>query len=159
MPNSVSTKGGAVGELTKLPSCSWCDLISSHGKLRIFVTESWVFIKDWALWMGLICYLRTSSVTCCLAIAMQAFSYILTFWRPIPQKMPKASTKFSSFLVKGSSSNLLTNWNKPKTLLGLLQCMIGMHKMLLCLKSLFLSTWKKIESGKIHMQEKRIKVG
>ncbi len=33
---------------------------------------------------------------------------------PMPQKMEKASTKFSSFLVKGRSLNLLTNCEANK---------------------------------------------
>ena len=34
---------------------------------------------------------------------------MLVLLMPMPQKMEKASTKFSSFLVKGRSLNLLTN--------------------------------------------------
>ena len=85
-------------------------------------------------------YLNTSNVTCCFAMASTVFSYMWTLWIPMPQKMANASTKFSSFLVNGKLSNLLTNWNTPKTLFGLLEYMMGMHKMVLCLKSLSLST-------------------
>ena len=85
-------------------------------------------------------YLNTSNVTCCFAIASTVFSYMWTLCIPMPQKMANASTKFSSFLVNGKLSNLLTNWNTPKTLFGLLEYMMGMHKMVLCLKSLSLST-------------------
>ena len=97
-------------------------------------------------------YLNTSKVTCCFAIASTVFSYICTLWIPIPQNMANASTKFSSFLVKGRFSNLLTNWNTPNTLLGLLEYIMGMHKMVLCLNPLSISTsgsnlyhffWKK----------------
>ena len=85
-------------------------------------------------------YLNTSKVTCCFAIASTVFSYICTLWIPIPQNMANASTKFSSFLVKGRFSNLLTNWNTPNTLLGLLEYIMGMHKMVLCLNPLSIST-------------------
>jgi len=81
-------------------------------------------------------YLKTSRVTCCFAIATTVFSYILTLWIPMPQKMAKASTKFSSFLVKGKSSNLLTSWNTPKTRFCLPLYLIGMHKMVL---------WQKLD--------------
>ena len=40
------------------------------------------------------------STTCCLAMATQAVSYILTLEIPMPQKMAKASRKFSSLEVK-----------------------------------------------------------
>lgn len=36
-------------------------------------------------------------------------NYMLVLLMPMPQKMEKASTKFSSFLVKGKLLNLLTN--------------------------------------------------
>ena len=38
-------------------------------------------------------------------MANTAVSYILTLLMPIPQKMAKASTKFSSLEVKGRLSN------------------------------------------------------
>ena len=65
----------------------------------------------------LLFFLICSYLTCCLAMATTAVSYILTLEMPIPQNMAKASTKFSSLLkwhnnletVLTVSSNKLLN--------------------------------------------------
>ena len=98
--------------------------------------------KNIYTWIIFHLYLNTSRVTCCFAITRQVFSYIRTLLMPIPQKMAKAWTKFSSFFVNGKPSNLLTSWNSPSTRFGLLQCIIGIHNIVLCLKSDFSSTLK-----------------
>ena len=102
-------------------------------------------MKQWTIYIYMNMfhlYLNTSRVTCCFAITRQVFSYIRTLLIPIPQKMAKAWTKFSSFFVNGKPSNLLTSWNNPSTRFGLLQCIIGIHNIVLCLKSDFSSTLK-----------------
>lgn len=78
-------------------------------------------------------YDKTSNVTFCFAIATIAFSYMYVLWMPIPQKMAKASTKFSSFFVNGRSLNLLINCITPIILPD--EFLIGMQSSVLCLKS------------------------
>ena len=104
------------------------------------------YIKTWIVYtQSYFLYLKTSRVTCCFAIATTVFSYIRTLWIPIPQKMPKASTKFSSFFVNGRSSNLLTSWKTPKTRLCFPVYLIGMQRIVLWRKLLPLSTlWNRI---------------
>lgn len=43
------------------------------------------------------------------------FYYILVLWIPIPQKIAKASTKFSSLVENGSPSNLLMSYKRRPT--------------------------------------------
>ena len=72
--------------------------------------------------------------TCCFAMATQAVSYILTFEMPIPQKIAKASRKFSSLEVNGRSWSLLTSWNTPRTRPGEEEYLMGMASTDLCWK-------------------------
>lgn len=65
-------------------------------------------------------------------------THMLVLWIPIPQKMANASRKFSSLLVKGRLSNLLTSCTTPTILRAVF--LMGMHRMDLWRKPVFSST-------------------
>ena len=65
---------------------------------------------------------------------------MLVLLSPMPQKMEKASTKFSSFFVNGRSLNVFTNcknkssivvWNQMRSRTGALQSLLKQCQMLL----------------------------
>lgn len=60
-------------------------------------------------------YDRHSKATFCLAISLQAFSYIWVLWIPKPQKMANASNKETSHSVNGALFSLLISWATPKS--------------------------------------------
>lgn len=49
-----------------------------------------------------------------MAGSLKAETYMFVLLMPMPQKIEKASTKFSSFLVNGKLLNLLTNCGYKK---------------------------------------------